>query len=393
MILNKYFNGITYLILLGISIRLIVVIVNYLTGYNSFIGPDSYGLHHTAVMLSKKDFSFIISQKFHLHNFYLFIAPLFYKISPFNSYTFGSLISILCWFVSILLCLHTMKMLKVKKNFVFLGIFLLCFWPSLILFTAAVSREAFQILFVCASILLTIKTIISKKKIYLFFLILVSLVLSLLHKAFFFFSLWNLTIAFFSLISLKFLKSKTNIIISLGLVLILTVLIQNYENYGYKQFAQGLPQAVEIYQNGLLINSEARANMRTYPVSIFDYPDLSVFVFIAIYDYFTQPIISKIFSFGDLLAFIENILRIVLILLSFIFYFKIKNLNKKYILYLFLTFFFIETVWALGTSNWGTALRHHTTAIPVLVIFFLSFFTDHEYRTNKKIKFKEHAKQ
>ena len=77
MILNKYFNGITYLILLGISIRLIVVIVNYLTGYNSFIGPDSYGLHHTAVMLSKKDFSFIISQKFHLHNFYLFFLKHF----------------------------------------------------------------------------------------------------------------------------------------------------------------------------------------------------------------------------------------------------------------------------------------------------------------------------
>ena len=199
--------------------------------------------------------------------------------------------------------------------------------------------------------------------------------MSLFHKAFFFFSLWNLTISFFSIISLKFLKSKINIIISFLVVLVLIILIQNYEHYGYKQFTFGLPAAVEIYQNGLLINSEERANMRFYPISIFDYPDLFVFIFIAIYDYFTEPNLNKIITIGDLLAFVENIARILLILLSLIFLFKFKHTNKKYILYLFFTFLFIETVWALGTSNWGTALRHHTTAFPVLVIFFVSFLT------------------
>ena len=379
MILNRYLNIINLIIFIGISVRCSVIIFNYFTGYNSFIGPDSYGLHHTAIMLSKKDLHFIINQKYHLNNFYLFVAPIFYKFSPFTSYTFGSLISTICWLISIFSCLNIMKILKVKKDYQIFALFLLCFWPSSILFTSAVSREAFQILLVCASVLFTIKTLFLKKIQYFFYLILVSLVLSLFHKAFFFFSLWNLLISFFSLISLKFLKSKINIIISLVVVLILIILIQNYENYGYKQFTQGLPAAVEIYQNGLLINSDARANMRTYPVSIFDYPDLFVFVLVAFYDYFTQPNLSKILSLGDLLAFAENIARILLILFSMIFYFKNKNLNRKYILYLFFTFFFIETVWALGTSNWGTALRHHTTAFPVLVIFFVSFFNDQEY--------------
>ena len=40
--------------------------------------------------------------------------------------------------------------------------------------------------------------------------------------------------------------------------------------------------------------------MRTYPVSIFDYPDLFVFVFKAVYDYFTEPNLNKIVSPGDL---------------------------------------------------------------------------------------------
>ena len=122
--------------------------------------------------------------------------------------------------------------------------------------------------------------------------------------------------------------------------------------------------------------------MRTYPVSIFDYPDL-FYLFLKLYDYFTEPNLNKIVSPGDLLAFAENISRILIILLSLIFLFKFKHTNKKYILYLFFTFFFIETVWALGTSNWGTALRHHTTAFPVLVIFFVSFFNDQEYIASK----------
>ena len=339
MILNKYLNTISLLILTGLIIRFTVIIINYLTGYNSFIGPDSYGLHHAAVMLSKKDLSFIIDQKYHLNNFYLFIAPIFYKILPFNSYTFGSLISTMCWFITTLLCFNMMKIIKVKKNFIIIGLFLLCFWPSFILFTSAVSREAFQILFVSASVFFTLKVIFFKKINYFFYLILVSIILSLFHKAFFFFSLWNLSISFFSLISLNFLKSKINIIISFLVVLIFIILIQNYENYGYKQFTQGIPAAVEIYQNGLLIKSEARANMRTYPVSIFDYPDLFVFVFKAVYDYFTEPNLNKIVSPGDLLAFAENISRILIILLSLIFLFKFKHTNKKYILYLFFTFF------------------------------------------------------
>ena len=93
-----------------------------------------------------------------------------------------------------------------------------------------------------------------------------------------------------------------------------------------------------------------------------------------------QPFFSKIISIGDLLAFVENYLRIFFIFTGMILFFRIRSLtNLKYTSYLFLTFCFIEIVWALGTSNWGTALRHHTTAIPILILFFVSFFKDEEY--------------
>ena len=182
----------------------------------------------------------------------------------------------------------------------------------------------------------------------------------------------------------NFITLKIKFISSILIVLILFIVIQNYGNFGYQQFAKGLPSAVETYQNGLLINSINRADMRIYPVSIFDYIDLLMFIPILIYDYFMQPFFSKIISAGDLLAFFENNLRALLIFSCVIFFWKIRPLtNFKYSFYLFFSYCFIEVVWALGTSNWGTALRHHTTAIPVLILFFVSFFNDEEYIIKK----------
>lgn len=380
---NRYLNTINVIICTGIIVRLIMISINYVTGINSGIGADSYGLHHTALMLSKRDFLFILNGQYHLHNFFLFIVPLLYKISPFTSYTFASLISVFCWFVSVLFCLDVMKIIKVKKNFIYLGLGLLCFWPSLILFTSAVSREAYQIMFICASICFTVRILYFKKIIHYFLLIFCSIILSLFHKAFFFFVIANLLIAMIPLI-LNFITVKLKFIFSILVLLILLIVIINYDNFGYPQFARGLPSAVETYQNGLLINSITRADMRNYPISIFDYTDLLIFIPISIYDYFMQPFFNKIISAGDLLAFVENNLRILLIFSSIVCFWKVRPLtNFKYSFYLFFAFCFIEVVWALGTSNWGTALRHHTTALPVLILFFVSFFNDEEYIIKK----------
>ena len=380
---NRYLNTINVIIFLGIIVRLIMISINYFTGINSGIGADSYGLHHTALMLSKRDFLFILNGQYHINNFFLFIFPLFYKISPFTSYTFASLISVFCWLVSVLFCLDVMKIIKVKKNFIYLGLGLLCFWPSLILFTSDVSREAYQIMLICASIFFTVRILYFKKIIYYLMLIFCSIILSLFHKAFFFFTIVNLSIAMIPLIS-NFITLKIKFISSIPIILILFIVIQNYDNFGYSQLLQGLPSAVETYQNGLLINSITRADMRTYPISIFDYIDLLIFIPISIYDYFMQPFFNKIASVGDLLAFVENNLRVLLIFSCAVCFWKVRPLsNLKYIFYLFFSFCFIEVVWALGTSNWGTALRHHTTAIPVLILFFVSFFNDEEYIVKK----------
>ena len=73
---------------------------------------------------------------------------------------------------------------------------------------------------------------------------------------------------------------------------------------------------------------------------------------------------------GDFILFLENVFRIVLISIIIINLFNFTIKNYKLYLSLFLLYFLAEIAWALGTNNWGTAVRHH---IPTLGIIFTNF--------------------
>ena len=108
--------------------------------------------------------------------------------------------------------------------------------------------------------------------------------------------------------------------------------------------------------------------MRNYPIFLTDYYDFSFFFLKAISDYFLSPYLSYIMTFSDLIALLENLFRIIIILLiCYSIYFNTINFNK----FTFVSFFFflvIEIIWAMGTTNWGTAIRHHSVALPILFI-------------------------
>ena len=138
-------------------------------------------------------------------------------------------------------------------------------------------------------------------------------------------------------------------------------------NLTYSQLSYGLPKAVSIYQNGLLF-VDLRANYREYPVFLNDYYDLTIFVIKAVLDYFLAPHLYQITTISDLVALFENLSRIMIILLiCYRLYTNKINLSEL----TFIIFFFfciIEIIWAMGTSNWGSAIRHHSVALPILFI-------------------------
>lgn len=314
----NFFFSISFIFISSLFLRFCIIFFNYLTGLNSFIGADSYGIYHAAVMLSREDVKFLIENKFFFENFFYFIIPLFLKVIPIYSYSFFSLLSIILWALSFLLILNIFKNYNVDKFYQITLLAIFSFWPSIVLFTSAVSREAFQIFFLICLVYFLLKFIEKKKIIDLFFLISSMIILTFFHKALFFPSLLTFSILLYFFFNNDEIKLNFRLLFLIIFIFLLSVLILNYTKFGYYQFVDGIPKAVDIYQNGLLIESKVRANFREYPVNIANFYDLLIFSLSAIRDYFFAPYLNQIQKPADLLAQIENYTRIVLILILII---------------------------------------------------------------------------
>lgn len=70
----------------------------------------------------------------------------------------------------------------------------------------------------------------------------------------------------------------------------------------------------------------------------------------------------------DIYAATEAILRLVLMAYMLRLWWRAKGERRQRYLYLMVCYISVEFLWALGTGNWGTAVRHHIVAYGLLVV-------------------------
>lgn len=90
--------------------------------------------------------------------------------------------------------------------------------------------------------------------------------------------------------------------------------------------------------------------------------------------YFVAPLPWQVSSAIDYIAFGENVLRFILLFACFRHYRRGHAEVKSAIMVFLVMTMTLELMWALGTINWGTALRHHIPAFCVLVALSGDFF-------------------
>ena len=139
----------------------------------------------------------------------------------------------------------------------------------------------------------------------------------------------------------------------------------------------GLSAAVLAYQEGV-IEYEGRAIYRT-EVAINGLGELLLSMPVFLFQYLFEPMPWRMSSLLDLVALTENLLRAWLIW-NALRYFRVlsnktPNLteynffrNGKLIVFIFLSYLIMETIWSLGTTNWGTSIRHHLPGLGLLLV-------------------------
>ena len=288
-----------------------------------------------------------------------------------NSIFLGSVLSCLAWLISALVLDKSIKLLGISKKYRDLALLFYACIPSSIFFTSVTLREVYQLLFVNLYIYASLMILIRKNQKFWFLLILATLAMGSLHFGLVLYGILGAVLTFY------FTSIRSNRAFSLELLIFYVPAIAFLAFGGINLFLElvpfdfenGLASAVEAYQAG---HNEARAQYSFKPELDSNF-DLVLFMPVSFMQYMLEPMPWKVATPLDLALFLENVMRCILIFLAINGLTKVHQVLQTPFLFLVLMFFALEMLWALGTVNWGSAVRHHIPAMGILVIIGICF--------------------
>lgn len=336
------------IIQLGLFIRLLSILIIHLF-FSNFIEDDATRYFEDAQNIVNGNFG-IYMETFNIFIVYFF--SFFLYVSPFKSIFILQAVNILTWYFSAVFLFKSLKILNIKKNVIFCALILYSFLPSSIAITSVPLKESLMLFATNLLIMSYLYLIIKKNKNYIFLFLISNLLFILIHKVFFLF--------FFTIYACLFLttcgKNKTSFFI----------IVLFYIAIFYIYLLGPVIESVNTILLGQYISRASYFENVQIANNIFSFLK---FYFLAYVNYNFQPLILSITTLADLIVFIENIVRVALIFIA------VKTLLKNFrhnffsnYLFLFILFFAFEIIWALGTQNWGTAIRHHLPSIGLLLI-------------------------
>jgi len=358
---------------IGLFLRILVAI------WNAFFGP-SYGADLDAMAFHLAALEFAQNptfDEFIIGWIYSVVLGLCYYVTT-SSLFLGNILSCAAWWLSAILLIKCMKILLVKSERQLFLLLIYSLLPSSILFTSITLREAYELLLINLAIFAALKIYLHKADLCWFTLLLAVAGFSMLHGALLAFGLIficaTIIIVFvfrndnFSLP--KFLFSTLFVLITIEFGLIF------FSNISYS-LEDGLISAIQTLQSKE-VAIEARANYRLdVPIS---YLDILIFIPAGLLQYLFEPFPWHFSSVFDIFLFLENILRGWLIWMGWRAARSAPLKQRRVLIFLMILYFIMEIIWSIGSSNWGTAARHHLPSLGLLLLPVFAF-------TNIKAKY------
>ncbi len=363
---------------LGFFLRLVNAFINGFVGPTYGSSDDSLGFHVMAVEHSQN----LVFDVFVIGNIYSYILGFFYFITT-DSLFLGSALSALGWLASAFILLRIMRILSFKMSNQWRVMLIYALIPTSLMYTSVTLREPFQLLFINLALYAALKIYFHRSNAHWPVLFLAAVGMGALHGAL-------LASGIFIIVGTLFLLTSRNRKgVSFTKVVLVTPIVILCLFYGFLLFmslttygdrmVDGLSVAVQAYQEGTLSSGYgARANYRT-DIEIDGLGGLILSLPTFLFQYLFEPMPWKIGSMVDVIALLENMLRFWLIW-NALKYLVGSYLNKpmfvahnyfgyeRCILLIFLSYLIMETLWSLGTSNWGTASRHHLPSLGLLLV-------------------------
>ena len=379
--INKVFrksSALLVLILMITIIRVCISFVNhyYFTIYGADVDTINFVNHARIIVQKNIPINLLTTGSTGFENYLAWI----FKLTGVSTLTTQNL-SIFAFLISIYYLLKISGLLgKEKYNVPILVLFTLI--PSSLVYTSITMREPYQILFLLMSAYYLFLILAKVRLSILLFLklLLSALALGMMHNGLLIYALILILVGLASVLPQKIGKLKYFLFIFTALVFIPLVMLGlnalNISTGATDALLKGdFTNYIESYRDGgIMLEASAAYNIGFDTKNIFSMLLSAPLVFI---NYMIAPFPWQVRGGIDLFAIFENTVRLLLFYGAFKSFRQIPESNYtekriyKYGLTLFIT---MEFLWALGTVNWGTAIRHHLVPYGIIVVLGIKWF-------------------
>ena len=314
-------------------------------------------------------------------NFYEQLLGTFYRIFG-PSQLFGEELSILAFLLSCFVLIKIIELLNISKYTVLL-LLVYGLLPTNLIFCSKILRESYQILFFMLSVYWGLRFHLKPTKGAMIFCVFSALIMGLFQRALILYALFLVPVLFLffpqqisgSLNNRqRFLKWRL-ITVSLVLVLIIGIfIIGGLSNIKGSEVIEsflsgkGLEYAAE-YRTKLVFedapNARANYGIMLDTSSVITLIRSTLLMFVC---YLFAPFPWQVTNWLDVYGIAESLLRFVLIAFSVVSWYRADGVQRRIWGLLLVIYFSMTFLWAMGTVNYGTSIRHHILTNWIIII-------------------------
>jgi len=339
--------------------------------------PDPVNFHRDAMVWAKGGkWLFSVGA-----NFYAQLLGIFYRIFE-PSQLFGEELSVLAFLLSCFVLIKIIKLLNISKYTMWL-LLIYGLLPTNLIFCSKILRESYQILFFMLSVYWGLRFHLKPAKGAMIFCVFSALIMGLFQRALILYALFLVPLLFLwfpqqisGSLSYKWSFSKRRLItVSLLLVLIIGALISGI------QLKVGGLEPVEAFLSGewlkyaevyrvRAIEGSASYARAIYGITLDVSSPISLMksVWLIYIYYLYAPFPWQVTNWLDVYGATESLIRFALIFFSILFWFRAEGIQRGIWGLLLIIYFSLTFLWAMGTVNYGTSIRHHVLTNWIIII-------------------------
>jgi len=280
---------------------------------------------------------------------------------------YGKELSVLAFALSCVVLVKLLNLLDLRRFRVRI-ILLFGLLPSAVIFRSVTLREPWQALFFLLFVYWTIRLWERPSILILLFMLMSASCMALLHQGLARYAIYLVVFSlYWSIFSCKIsVRWARSVKLLFAGLLIACVIILSQKTGLFMSLGEAVKEGASLRQT-LLTYADVRTNF-SFILDTSSVLGIVTTVPMVFVEYMFAPFPWQVENAKDVWALLESMLRFVLLFFAVSSWRRSSGKVRSCYGFLLIAVLGMELVWALGTANWGTAVRHHIPGYGIIVL-------------------------